>query len=154
MLINCPECNKEISDKAETCPNCGYKLPKPDPLFQGEYCPKCLDCGIKTTIELCPYCRTKYKNSIIGTLDEVNAFVDNHPELKRSPEFSYDAYNKRINYVPYEYPTSNVAKCPTCGSTDLSKVSSISKVGSVLMFGLLSQKVKKTWHCNNCKYEW
>lgn len=23
MLINCPECNKEISDKAVSCPNCG-----------------------------------------------------------------------------------------------------------------------------------
>ena len=25
-LINCPECNKQISDKAEMCPNCGFKL--------------------------------------------------------------------------------------------------------------------------------
>ncbi|CAK7025569.1 zinc ribbon domain-containing protein [Saezia sanguinis] len=25
-LINCPECNKEVSDKAETCPNCGIKI--------------------------------------------------------------------------------------------------------------------------------
>lgn len=25
-LINCSECGKEISDKAKTCPNCGYKL--------------------------------------------------------------------------------------------------------------------------------
>lgn len=23
-LINCPECNKEISDKVKACPNCGY----------------------------------------------------------------------------------------------------------------------------------
>ena len=23
MLINCPECNKQISDKAHFCPNCG-----------------------------------------------------------------------------------------------------------------------------------
>ena len=23
-LINCPECGKEASDKAEKCPNCGY----------------------------------------------------------------------------------------------------------------------------------
>ena len=23
-LIKCPECGAEISDKAETCPNCGY----------------------------------------------------------------------------------------------------------------------------------
>ena len=25
-LINCPECNKEISDTAKNCPNCGCKI--------------------------------------------------------------------------------------------------------------------------------
>lgn len=25
-LINCPECGKEISDKATNCPNCGYPI--------------------------------------------------------------------------------------------------------------------------------
>ena len=25
-MINCPECGKKISDKAKTCPNCGYTL--------------------------------------------------------------------------------------------------------------------------------
>ena len=25
-LINCPECGKEVSDKATNCPNCGYPL--------------------------------------------------------------------------------------------------------------------------------
>lgn len=25
-LINCPECNNNVSDKAETCPHCGIKL--------------------------------------------------------------------------------------------------------------------------------
>lgn len=24
-LIRCPECGKEVSDKASVCPNCGYK---------------------------------------------------------------------------------------------------------------------------------
>lgn len=28
-LINCPECGKEISDKAEACPNCGYSINTP-----------------------------------------------------------------------------------------------------------------------------
>ncbi|MCI8301108.1 MAG: hypothetical protein HFI69_12345 [Lachnospiraceae bacterium] len=28
-LINCPECNKEISDQVSNCPNCGC------PLFSG-----------------------------------------------------------------------------------------------------------------------
>lgn len=27
-LIKCPECGKEISDKAESCPNCGYPISK------------------------------------------------------------------------------------------------------------------------------
>ena len=27
-LINCPECKQEISNKAESCPNCGYKPKK------------------------------------------------------------------------------------------------------------------------------
>lgn len=27
-LIKCPECGKEISDKASACPNCGYKTKK------------------------------------------------------------------------------------------------------------------------------
>lgn len=38
---------------------------------------------------------------------------------------------------------SNVPKCPTCGSTNLKKISGVSKVGSVAMWGLFSQKVKK-----------
>lgn len=25
-LIKCPECQKEVSDTAETCPHCGYRL--------------------------------------------------------------------------------------------------------------------------------
>ena len=27
-LIKCPECGKEISDKAKACPECGYKMNK------------------------------------------------------------------------------------------------------------------------------
>lgn len=27
-LINCPECKKQISDQAESCPNCGWLLQK------------------------------------------------------------------------------------------------------------------------------
>ena len=25
-IVNCPECNQEVSDKASTCPSCGYPL--------------------------------------------------------------------------------------------------------------------------------
>ena len=26
MLIKCPECGKEFSDKAQSCPNCGVSI--------------------------------------------------------------------------------------------------------------------------------
>lgn len=32
-LINCPECKREISDKANTCPNCGNPINDPKPII-------------------------------------------------------------------------------------------------------------------------
>lgn len=48
----------------------------------------------------------------------------------------------------------NRPKCPTCNSTNIKRISGTSKAVSVALFGLLSQKVKKQWHCNNCGSEW
>ena len=151
-LINCPECNKEVSDKAEICPHCGYKLLKQEPMFQGVYCPKCLKASwTKDGIgETCIFCNTKMKKSIYATYDEVHQFCENHPELKDSPEFSQEAYNKRVNYVPVDYMSVNAVTCPYCSSTNTKKTSGRSKAGSVAMFGIFSQKVKKQWHCNGC----
>lgn len=28
MIISCPECKKEVSDQAATCPNCGVRIQK------------------------------------------------------------------------------------------------------------------------------
>lgn len=43
-LIECPECKKQISDNAISCPNCGYQVQqRTDNAYEGEYlcCPKC-----------------------------------------------------------------------------------------------------------------
>ena len=41
-LINCPECGKDISDKAPSCPNCGLPLkPKEEQSGARIACPKC-----------------------------------------------------------------------------------------------------------------
>ena len=150
-LINCPECKNKVSDKAEICPHCGYKLPKPKPMFQGVYCPSCLDSSIKIDIDICPFCHIKYKDSIYGTFDDVYKYGENHPELKRSPEFSQEAYNKRINYVPGDYISVNKVTCPYCKSTNTKKITTTSKVVNTAMFGIFGQKRKHQWHCNNCK---
>ena len=151
-LINCPECNKEISDKAECCINCGYKLPKPKPMSQGVYCPRCLKSSLKLNGQenICSFCHVQEIDSIVGTIQEIYHYTENHPELKQSPEFSEEAYNKRINYVPVEYGSSNSVKCPYCKSTNTKKIGVVSRSTSFGLFGFGSSKVGKQWHCNNC----
>ena len=150
-LINCPECDNEISDKAEFCPKCGYKLPKKEPMFQGVYCPSCLESNIKTGINACPYCNIKFKDSIYGTSKDCSDYGENHPELKESPDFNIEAYNRRINYVPIEYSSSHAIKCPYCQSANTKKISATSKASSVALFGIFAMgKVSKQWHCNDC----
>ena len=155
-LINCAECNNQISDKAKACPHCGYELSLNKPKFYGLYCPSCLETSwiMDNDDGVCVFCKIKMKDSIYGTHDEVYNYTKNHPELKKSPEFSEEAYNKRINYVPVEYGSSSSAKCPTCNSQNIKRVSTTSKVVNTAVFGIFGTKRYKQFHCNSCGYEW
>ena len=62
-LIKCKECGKEVSDKAETCPNCGCKIEKKKieaPLME-------VFCFISLIIA-CFCCLTGFKGMAIGYL--------------------------------------------------------------------------------------
>ncbi len=56
--------------------------------------------------------------------------------------------------ITASYSTKPVVECPYCHSQNTKKVSVASKAGSVALWGIFSQKVKKQWHCNNCGSEW
>lgn len=56
---------------------------------------------------------------------------------------------ERVNYEAAE--SMRKVTCPYCGSVNVKKVSTISRMASVSFFGLGSKKVGKQWHCNNCK---
>lgn len=49
---------------------------------------------------------------------------------------------------------SLIPHCPTCNSSDIKKISGLSKAGSVFLWGVFSRKVHKQWHCNHCGSEW
>ena len=53
-----------------------------------------------------------------------------------------------------DYGTGHYALVSGKGRSLYKKILGISKAGSVAMWGIFSQKVKKQMHCNNCKYEW
>lgn len=85
--------------------------------------------------------------------------------IKSSPNFDQECWDRRVAFKEIQKHNDellendkmkqvNIPKCPTCGSSNIKRVSGTSKAVSVAMFGLLSQKVKKHFHCNNCGYEW
>lgn len=45
----------------------------------------------------------------------------------------------------------NLPKCPICGSTNLKKLTALNRGMSTLVWGLGSNKIGKTWECQNCK---
>jgi uncharacterized paraquat-inducible protein A len=50
-LINCPECDNQISDKSSTCIKCGYPLSK----YKNITCPEC-NTSISYKINVCTHC--------------------------------------------------------------------------------------------------
>lgn len=53
-MIKCPECGKEISDKAEICPNCGVTI-------KMKFCPHCGE-KIDRDCVVCPKCGKQVKS--------------------------------------------------------------------------------------------
>ena len=49
---------------------------------------------------------------------------------------------------------SNQPKCPTCGSTNIEKISLTKKATGGLLFGIFSSDVRKQMHCKDCGYKW
>lgn len=50
--------------------------------------------------------------------------------------------------------SQTIPKCPTCSSTNLKKITTSSKVMNTVLWGIFGTKRHKTFHCNDCGYEW
>lgn len=144
-LIKCPECGKEISDKAKCCIHCGYPL---DEISSNEY----KDISTRE-------CLTEkedthnFSQKINSSFDKIN-YTQKQPETLRDLVQKRDSETKNIEIVESQPIPKPTPKCPTCGSTDISKISATSKAVSVGLFGIFSPKIRKQFHCNSCKYEW
>lgn len=96
---------------------------------------------------------------IITSISRDVIFLEQMIQLKENDIIEYNLKMSQFKANLGQQESSKIQtdthpKCPTCGSTNLRKVSATSKVTSVALWGLFSQKVKKTWHCNECGYEW
>ena len=81
--------------------------------------------------------------------------------IKNSPLYSEDAVKdreekegrERLN-LPSSYKPKNTPKCPTCGSTNIEKISTTKKAVGFVAVGIFSSNFGKTMHCKQCGYKW
>lgn len=59
-----------------------------------------------------------------------------------------------VNIPLVQSKNSVKPKCPTCGSTNIEKISVGKKLAGSMLFGLFSKDAKSTFHCKNCNYNW
>lgn len=180
-LIKCPECGREVSDKAKACIHCGFPLEESLCAFDStpiegsmNICPKC---GRIYTQVFCPDCGTNMVSIHMTQVEWVKQTNTREKSDKlhrqlcekyviNSPVFDKDLYEARLQEEQAERDKmdayhqaarraeANKPKCPTCGSTNVEKISTTSKVVGGALFGLFSSNVRNTMRCINCGYKW
>ena len=90
---------------------------------------------------------------LVKTSPEFDQYLFEHRDeilAKQSAEFDAKmAHGKAVLEENIRIP-----KCPTCGSTNISKIGTVNRMISTGLFGLASSKIGKTHKCNNCGTTW
>jgi hypothetical protein len=85
-------------------------------------------------------------------IEQVNYYYDNIEESKRKEE---EELKERQALTRIRVSAeANKPKCPNCGSTNISPISTMSRATSVALVGIASSKIGKQYECKNCKYKW
>ena len=84
----------------------------------------------------------------------VDAFTQQEKERQENiRKAQQEARNNAIAKTNNKQST-NIPKCPTCGSTNVKHISTLNRAVSIGVFGLFSSKIGKNYECLNCKMKW
>lgn len=138
-----------------TCSVCGYQLKTIDPKYD-------------------LYDEYEY-NGTFSHFQEMSQRVELFFEevIKPNPEFDPDLYARKDEIIKrkqeqemneFRRQTCGASwvddkighkpKCPTCGSTNIKPITTGERIGSVMMLGMFSKKINKSFKCLECKYTW
>lgn len=158
-LIKCPECGGQVSDKASSCPHCGYPMSENtvNTTAVNDYAAHlCTINGVQVDLTdvveqlLAPTPELIKGISIFRSITgcgvaSAKDFCQQVMKTKSLP-ISINISDAKINiFTP---------KCPTCGSTSITKITSGTRLVDRLAFGALSPESKAQYRCNACGYMW
>ena len=89
--------------------------------------------------------RQKYeKNGMKFTKQDFEDYL----QSKRLEQYSQ--YKNATNINNIDTTMDSTPKCPICNSKNLKKITVTNRAVSIAIFGILSTKINKQWHCNDC----
>lgn len=145
MLCYCKKCGRIILFLLDTdekiCDCCKSKaFPVPEQYLQSEF-------SIKKDI------KQQFIDEYIKTSPEFDQYLFDHREeilAKQSAEFNAKMdHGKEILEEQAKVP-----KCPSCGSSNISKIGVVGRAVSFKLVGFASSKIGKTHKCNKCGTMW
>ena len=137
-MKGCPICNAKYQDNILVCEKCNIKL---------------IDWRIAEKVYFYGYSSImkQYPNEYNLIIDYLKA--NNNKKLHKNIS-EINNSNKPHTVQPSQPIPQNIPKCPTCGSTNVEKISTAKKAFGFAMVGLFSSNLGKTMHCKNCGYKW
>ena len=150
-LIKCPECEGLLSTGANACPHCGYVLT--DDFLDGVKSNICIIQGVAYDFTEVV---AKIRNDDILLADTC---IEGLTGFNMKTRYKIvKAIQDNNNEVParldIEVKMSTAPKCPTCGSTNLTKISAATRAFDGMFFGKRSVEGRAQFRCNKCGYLW
>ena len=162
-LIVCSECGNNVSEFADKCPHCGCPI---DIIKQNkkeiEGCLYTIVNGKKIDVtKIVHLILTKDKNNLEIARELIIKDLNISPVKFIKPVLECNGAPVECNAEPLDQIhnrqqsiQSSKPKCPTCGSTNIQKISATSKALGAIGFGLLSKTARSQFKCNKCGYKW
>lgn len=145
------------------CEYC-FNHPKSKEVYDNGYIPYLYDTDYK-----CPECGNKLKDTNVPDLEyleiasfskDIN-FIHAMMQLHEKDPIEYQLKMATIRnqiqqqkQVKTQQKVQDTPHCPTCGSTNIQKISDTKRWLTTGLFGLASSDVGKTMVCKKCGYKW
>lgn len=96
---------------------------------------------------------------ILCDISEDNTFLQAMIDLKENDIIEFNLKMSQFKSQLEQQKSSKTQnnsqpKCPTCGSTNIEKISVTKKAFGGAMFGIFSSDVRNSMHCKNCGAKW
>ena len=144
----CPKCRGLYFDQDQQCDNCKIELLDKD--------------DFNTTLG--EYYQMNHSQRVANRYNPQYEIICKYqfPEIyeynEQKSQQEYKALQRKAQQKMIEKEQiekqQNTPNCPTCGSTNIEKISTTKKAIGFVAVGVFSSNFGKTMHCKQCGYKW